>query len=431
MDLFGSAAAYDPALHKQHAEIETLLSIWNENGYYQSGYVQKLRETVQHAASQVRQPTDGGSMFGVQQSGTTAKELRRDAPFVMPATHGDSSAPYYELPAGNMMPQIVPNSTDPISVHLMRPLQFVAGPADEGLVQAVKQLLSDVDALYRGGRRFEEISNFDVDDLGQPICRNEITGEIQGREGYYGWSKSFCQKMKRRRRGGEKDGSEDAKIANEDPFDNRGRYKRRRSYSSDSGRSGSDVSSGTRSRSRSRPGTRRNKAHRRTRSSSEGRSRSPGARFQGPRMQWKSSSRSRSHTPHREHHGEHQPIQQPRPRPPPPPPPPSRNNGDLPIPPFLPEFAGLGPEGVPVPPPPPPNYRGPWPPPPPPLGLNVSGGPGGIPFPAFPNFIPPPPPPPPFPGPYGGNAFPPPRGASNPDPMYNGQYSQRNGSGPR
>ncbi|KZF20356.1 hypothetical protein L228DRAFT_240885 [Xylona heveae TC161] len=202
VELFGLAAAFErEKCPKHHKRIEDLLDLWDKNGYYAPQYVEKLRETAWNAAQlgpvaldAARQAEGGFS--------TPSDKIRdtKNIPFVMPANHGDPSIPYYDLPAGNMMPHIIPNSTAPINPQLMKPLQFVAGPADESLVTVVKDFLQDVNNTFDQEADIDNGTVQDIDELGQPIILDEVSGERLG-EAYYGWSHAFCEKMKRRREG--------------------------------------------------------------------------------------------------------------------------------------------------------------------------------------------------------------------------------------
>ncbi|KAI9870790.1 MAG: hypothetical protein M1823_008639, partial [Watsoniomyces obsoletus] len=91
----------------------------------------------------------------------------------MPSTHGDPSLPFYELPAGNLMPHIVPKRSTSIRPDTIRPLQFAAGPADEGLVNAVKDFLRDIEHIDDAYAIEEKEIVADIDDLGQLSYRNE------------------------------------------------------------------------------------------------------------------------------------------------------------------------------------------------------------------------------------------------------------------
>ena len=394
VDLFGAAAAYNSTIYsKQHIRIGELLQLWQTYGYYQPSYIQKLKETVTNAAA-----------HGYSRAGLETKTLsddveapnaglnisRKNAPYIMPATHGDSSAPFYDLPAGNMMPHIVPNTAIPINPQLVKPLQFVAGPADESLVIAIKTFLKDVDILYPSGVVDDDTVPFDIDELGRPIVRDEVTGEPVGGEGYYGWSKVFCGKMKQRRDG--KDNIAVRRPRSRTIDSDRGPQKRRRYSFSEDSRSRSRGRSRSSTVSRSIPRLQGPKSRDRSSGRSFSRSRSSSRtnrslnqhRYRSLRSRSQSHSRSRSYSPP-------QRVTPPQQRPLDPVP---YTHGPPALPPSIlnayQQGVPLGPGGVPIPPPPP-NYVGPWPPPPPPLIPNTGRG---NPFPGFPTFIHPPPHPP-------------------------------------
>merc|ERR1711977_308441 len=195
VSLVGNTASFKEC-PKHQRKVLDLLGIWEEKGYYSKDYIEKLRETVKNA-SEVGEHVEGST--GDTEQGLPAKSSKL-TPYVMPAMHGDASTLWFDLPAGNLMPHIVPNSTRPINPDMIKPLQFVAGPAEEGLTLAVKALLDDVQAIF-GDADLDEKATLDIDELGQPIVVDEITGDILGGEGYYGWSRTFCEKMKRRKKG--------------------------------------------------------------------------------------------------------------------------------------------------------------------------------------------------------------------------------------
>lgn len=402
VQLLGHAAAFDKKAHtKHHRRLQELLSLWAENGYYSRDYIVILRSAVENAAESgevVASSTASGSLAtgaGGNASTASTSQGTKDVPYTMPATHGDPSTPFYDLPAGNMLPHIVPNSTLPIRPDVIKPLQFLAGPADASLAAAVKKFLKEADAMFENqpdeeSESEEEQENglvLDVDALGQILRRDQDTGDLIAGEGYYGWSVAFCEKMKKRRKGDGGNGDDD----------NERRGRRGRSYS-DSSRDGSrsprkrrrysdSMSEDSRSRSRSR-------GHERSHSQRQ----SSGGR--GGLGRARSYSRSRSRSPSRPRqqgypppsfappHHQQQPPSYPPPPPnfvPPPPPPPQPQASQPPFPPL--------PHSFPAPPPRPPNWAGPWPPPPPPPLMP------GMPLPFDinklpPGMIPPPPPPP-------------------------------------
>ena len=261
----------------------------------------------------------------------------------MPPSHGDPSIPFYDLPAGNMMPLIIPNSTAPINPQSMKPLQFVTGPADPKLAAIVDDFLRSVDVLDVVSFAEHDDSRIDVDELGQSLLRDEISGEILEGDGYYGWSLAFCEKMKNGKdiRGFDNDVTHGESRSRSRSPRKRRRYSSSRSYSStDEGRSNS------RSRSRSI-------GRERSRSISATRPRSLPT---DPRVQRPGPAYGQPPPP--------PPMQSQGPSPPPPPPMQSQGPSPPPPPPFTQGFP-LGPGGVPIPPRPA-GYNGPWPPPPPP-----------------------------------------------------------------
>ncbi|KAH6665654.1 hypothetical protein B0J14DRAFT_605587 [Halenospora varia] len=379
VNLLGSAASFQ-SCPKHQRKISDLLELWEEKEYYSKDYFGKLREAVKNAAEfgEVA-PGDNAAAAGVDQSST---KLSKSAPFVMPAMHGDSTTPWFDLPAGNLMPHIVPNSTRPINPDMIKPMQFIAGPANEELVQAVKALLDDVQTIY-GTEDVEkdEKASWDIDELGQPIILDEITGDVLEGEGYYGWSRTFCEKMKRRKKGLDKPGRQD-------------RRDRSMSRSRSRSRSSSRGRKRPRSDSESSREGYRSTRRRRSRSYSSSRSPTPEMRRNGssrPRSRSRSYSRSpqRSSSPRKsELYQRNPPLPPSAPANlPPRPPPPASQPPPLPPPPFQQYQQPYNPN---FPPPPPPPYgQNQWPPPPPPMTFNQQQN-----FnPQNPWPVPPPPPP--------------------------------------
>ncbi|KAL9121568.1 MAG: hypothetical protein Q9187_001872 [Circinaria calcarea] len=396
VDLFHAASAYDPNTYaKHHTGISSLLDIWEKNGYYQASYIEKLRETVSNAskdysACSALGPTELRSEDQGRPGGSAAY---KNTPFMMPAMHGDPSTPYYDLPAGNMMPHIIPNSATPINTQLVKPLHFIAGPADDHLVTAVKDFMKDVDSLYDGQNAHEDEGIcMDINELGQFVVRDETTGEIIGGDGYYGWSKAFCEKMKRRQNGT----SETLRgRTGTDSFERSLSPRKRRRYTS----SGSEQSrSRHRSRSWSAARPRISSQRRQSRDKpprfSRSRSRSRSPLRQRPYRSLRSSSHSHSRSNSRSYSPPQRlPLSQSGHVAALPPPMPFQGSQSALTPPqpftsAFPQGIPLGPRGIPIPPPPPPGYTGPWPPPPPPLPANASfTSTGNLPN-AFPTFVP-------------------------------------------
>ncbi|KAL9613260.1 MAG: hypothetical protein Q9167_002169 [Letrouitia subvulpina] len=185
LELVRSGAAHEAAkFPKHHAKLHDLIEIWNKKEYFDPSYIQLLHETTANTA-----PSDHTSLD------KNVKEREKDELYMMPASHGEFSTPWYDLPAGNWLPHIVPNSTAPIDPKLIKPLQFTPGPAPEHLISAVEDLLAEADEIYNPKTNIDG----DIDELGQPIIPDEVDkNKIKGGS-YYGWSKPFCEKMKKRR----------------------------------------------------------------------------------------------------------------------------------------------------------------------------------------------------------------------------------------
>ncbi|KAF3062438.1 hypothetical protein GL218_03372 [Daldinia childiae] len=193
-DIIQLAAAF-PNCPKHSKKVLDLIDLWGEKQYFSETFIQKLRTTAQeapHLATKVDTTIDGTQVTGTRSS--------KDAPFIMPAMHGDATVSWYDLPAANWLPAIEPNSTRPMNPDIIKPLQFVAGPADEKLVKAVQDLLVDVDRIYSRGQRDVDQHTEDIDQLGQRVVLDEITGDVVDGDSYYGWSRAFCEKMKQRRK---------------------------------------------------------------------------------------------------------------------------------------------------------------------------------------------------------------------------------------
>ena len=356
---------------KHHKRIQELLNAWEQNAYYQVQFIAKLRGVVTEAATVGYRASDEGADIVNGHEEQVSSEQKKEAPYIMPAFHGDSLTPYYDLPAGNIVPHIIPNSATPVNPQFVKPLQLTAGPADERLVIAVEDFMRNVDSLDDIGFEDERMI-IDVDELGQCVVRDEISGQILEGDGYYGWSRAFCEKMKEREHGFGKVLSgfgRDSSIS-------RGSSPGRKFSDSGSSRAGN------RSRSRSRSisvNSMQDRKHRRADSRSRLRSRSPprpAEPYRSLRGYSHSLSRSPSYSPPPMISTIQQPLQSSDPRPLP------RNlTQGLPLPqPYFPthsseNFPPTGRGSLPVPPPPPPNYKGLWPPPPPPMSEGSYLGP--------------------------------------------------------
>lgn len=203
------AAAFEPHIcalfsvtaqekgRKHAAKINRLIDIWRTKGYYPPLFLSGLREAVKNAHLQGNrgaQPTEDGK----EEEGKEHKERGRERAFDMPATHGDWSTAWYDLPAGNLMGHIVLNSTKPIKGSQVEPLRFTPGPADQHVAAAVKALIDDSHRMWGESAESEEVK-YDIDSLGQRIVKDEL-GNRKIEETYYGWSDEFARKMAKKKK---------------------------------------------------------------------------------------------------------------------------------------------------------------------------------------------------------------------------------------
>ncbi|CCC10056.1 unnamed protein product [Sordaria macrospora k-hell] len=380
---------------KHIRKIQDLISLWEEKGYFSEAVIKQLRVAVEEAPASVllrrstTQPT-------VTTTTSSVPKPVKAAPFIMPAMHGDPSIPWYDLPAGNWMPVLEPNSTRPMNPDMIKPLVLYAGPAEKSLVEAVKKLLVDVDNIFSKDAANLDGPTPEIGQMGEVIETDEITGEVIGGETYYGWSRNFCEKMKKRNQRGasgndsrsrtrERTRSSRSRSRSFSPSRSRdssrgsdarpafkrprlsespeGRYRKRsrsrsqdrsvsRSRSRDRSRRGRGYDSRSRSRSRSRG---RYRSRSRSRSTSR-----PGFRQRSPTYGSRGRSRSRSPGIIGLRGGQHQPPYHA---------PLSATSFPTGMPPRPPQHPGVF---VP-PPPPPPNQQpaGNFHPVPPPIGFPV------------------------------------------------------------
>ncbi|KAI1016713.1 hypothetical protein LB504_006975 [Fusarium proliferatum] len=372
--MIASAAAFDNCpKHKQ--KIADLIRLWENQQYVKSSFAKKLEDALASGvAPQAAQEAHAPNV---------SLKLAKEAPFTLPSFHGDSTVPWYDLPATTWLPHLTPNSTKPMFPDRIRPIQLAAGPADKVLVNAVQDLLGEVERMFSKEQKWNDEPGNDLNELGERVVLDEITGEVIGGDTYYGWSRQFCEKMKERKKKDRK-GTDRGRSRSRSRSYSRSRsrsssrptHKRRRASQDSRGRSLSRSRSRSYSPDNDRIAKRpRSPSYSRSRS----RSRSRKARFERPGY-----SRSPSRSPPRFQDKD----AQDRPHRPPPFPQQAPPTPFLPVPP---------PGEFPVPPPPPTGYQGPWPPPPPPPHM----APGW--FPPNPAMmgqmmggwnVPPPPPPP-------------------------------------
>jgi hypothetical protein len=407
--LVRSASSFSNA-PKQIKKIRDLVALWEEQGHFDHSVADKLRAAIDEAPSPADEARDDAP------SANATARAARSAPYVMPSMHGDPTTPWYDLPAGNWLPVLEPNSTRPMNPLMIKPLVLSPGPADKGLVEAVKKLLVDVEEIYsKNVDANAPIPN--VSQMGELIGIDGMDDDVLGGETYYGWSREFCKKMQLRKRGGPaREGGRgrsrsarssasysrsptrlrSPRRSSESPA--RPAFKRSRLSGSPRGRNRSRSRSPRRNHSRGRD-------HRRSRSYSSSRSPSSPRRPQGRGFSstkpGHGHSRSRSYSPAPAYpttgfRPSNNDAYMPPAAPPPFPPPPS-------VPPQIPPQMGFG-QYHPPPPPPPAlsSFYGQWPaapfphpPPPPQSTFQFVGGWAPAQTPAAGLPVPPPPPPPP------------------------------------
>ena len=323
-------------------KIWDVLTLWQRQQYLDDAGLQDLFDTIEGKAT--------SDELGPSQPYTNEQDEKRNAPFVMPNLHGDPSTPFYDLPASNMMPHIIPNSSRPIDPQLVQPLQLRPGPAEKQLADALKSFLVDVEMLDHVGANGGV--QIDVDDLGQIMDVDRNARTALGGDGYYGWSRRFCDGMKKGELVDDIVRSDSATAGYADDFNERNPWSRR---------SSADVSVGSRDSSRPSLSRRASARFRSLRSQSRSYSppspsnyrsseapKSPSAVPQQEGLRARSPPVDPRRDPLTRHLESH----------------PSLNRVEAQR-----SFAAKNSHSPerPLVPPKPPNYRGPWPPPPPPI----------------------------------------------------------------
>ncbi|KAM0561618.1 hypothetical protein ACHAPJ_002786 [Fusarium lateritium] len=188
--LVANAAAFDNC-PKHKKKLADLIQLWDLQQYVNADVISKLEDALENGVAP--QPAQEAPVS------KAPLKLVKDAPFTLPSFHGDQSVPWYDLPATTWMPHLTPNSTKPMIPDLIRPIQLAPGPADKVLVNAVQDLLGDVERMFSKEQKWNDEPTTDLNELGERVVLDEITGEVIGGETYYGWSRQFCEKMKKRR----------------------------------------------------------------------------------------------------------------------------------------------------------------------------------------------------------------------------------------
>ncbi|CAK7240582.1 MAG: hypothetical protein STHCBS139747_002026 [Sporothrix thermara] len=210
---------------KQLAKIRSLLDLWAEKRYVDDDLLSRLRTAVDEGprlAEEAAEKLQRDAEQGLQQntlapaaaaaaaaaavvtaasnavSATSGGGAGKEAPFLLPALHGDPSMPWYDLPAANWLAVLERNSMRPMKPAALKPLQMTPGPAPPRLVASVEALLADVDRMFDNGGWPEAADKdvdyySDVDALGEHIEMDVLTGDVVGGDTYYGWSRAFCK----------------------------------------------------------------------------------------------------------------------------------------------------------------------------------------------------------------------------------------------
>ncbi|KAL8402257.1 hypothetical protein RB596_008860 [Gaeumannomyces avenae] len=205
--IFKSASSFSKS-PKHIKKLHDLVSLWEERSYLLSPEIPaKLREAIAAGSAAISSSNvaEADGQRGGKAGGAPAPA--KEAPFLLPSTHGDPSTAWYDLPAANWLHVLEPNSTRAVDPARIKPLELNPGAADVHLVEAVKSLLADVDRQYSSdvgviGAADENDPSVSIDQMGERVELDEITGKILGGTTYYGWSRDFCLKMKARRKQG-------------------------------------------------------------------------------------------------------------------------------------------------------------------------------------------------------------------------------------
>ncbi|EXJ76528.1 uncharacterized protein A1O5_01036 [Cladophialophora psammophila CBS 110553] len=177
-DLFQFGAS--GAKTRVRRRLSDLVQLWKEEEYFGRHVINQLHDVLAGTTTETKPTLEPEAQ---------RKQRDTELPYLIPSTHGDPSLPFYDLPAGNLMRHIVPNSSQPIQPDEVRALQFSAGPADESLVNALKDFLNDVKGIKDTLPNLEESGlSPEIDEMGQ-ISYHDEAGDLVG-DTYYGWSRN-------------------------------------------------------------------------------------------------------------------------------------------------------------------------------------------------------------------------------------------------
>lgn len=390
---------------KHLQKVRNLIALWEEREYLPTALITRLRDSFTQASDR-----NSGTRIHMSED---ALKLAKEAPYVMPSSHGDSSTAWNHLPAASWLAQLLSDPNRPMRRDHIRPAQLAPALSQENFVNRVRSTLSAVEALFQEAPA-QTKTNLDFTLLGEVQKQDGSSEHDTSMDTYWGWSRIICHNMKERRQKAASKPPSTRRSRSRSPYRsssaNRSRrspkrFKRSsRSRSRDNSRSPrrrrSPGGLGSRDTCRDRPG---NSSYSRSRSPAPPRGRSDGRRSYNDSMSRpssRSSSRSESGPPRRRMSHSPAPYDE------------ADRRGAQQAPSIhhhqsFPAMPPQGPGGFPVPPPPPPvGYQGIFlpPPPPPPQGWNHPNHPGPVAPPmmgggwvAGPM---PPHPPPPMPSPY-------------------------------
>ncbi|KKA28611.1 hypothetical protein TD95_005108 [Thielaviopsis punctulata] len=196
--LFASAALVERS-PKHDEKLRNLIQLWESRQYVPASTVRKIRDAVDSASS-------SSSSSGSAKNSTALETLdtcgpaTKETPFVLPSIHGDPATPWYDLPATTWLHQLLRHPKRPMKTDLIKPLHMSAGAPAAGLVDAVRDVLRGVDQIYaKDCTAPAGAENRDVNELGEIIILDQATGHVLDGDTYYGWSRGFCEKMKKQR----------------------------------------------------------------------------------------------------------------------------------------------------------------------------------------------------------------------------------------
>jgi len=158
------------------------LTFWEKRRYFNEGELKALQnlldEPVQRSQSEENTVESGSKLQST----------------ILPHQHGDSSSPWFDLPAANIVEQLKKNKSI-LTSSMKRPFKLEAGLARPSIQVAVQSFLQAADRLSNHTKLEHSPCGQDFDELGQIICRDN-EGSTFPVDTYYGWSISLCERIK-------------------------------------------------------------------------------------------------------------------------------------------------------------------------------------------------------------------------------------------